>query len=117
MYQIEGDLFHLSNVFRNLIDNALKYNDSLPVIDIHFEKRGENIAVIFDDNGIGIARKNRELIFNKFHRVPQGNRHDHKGFGLGLSYVKMIIEDHNGTVRALNNLQKGSKFELILPAA
>ncbi len=117
VYQVEGDLFHLSNAFRNLIDNALKYNDTVPVIDIYFERRGENIAMIFNDNGIGIARKNRELIFNKFHRVPQGNRHDQKGFGLGLSYVKMIIEDHNGSIKAMNKSYEGSQFELILPAA
>lgn len=117
IYQVEGDLFHLSNAFRNLIDNALKYNDTVPAIDIHFERRDENIAMIFKDNGIGIARKNRELIFNKFHRVPQGNRHDRKGFGIGLSYVKMIIEDHRGSIKALNKSQDGSQFELILPAA
>jgi two-component system, OmpR family, phosphate regulon sensor histidine kinase PhoR len=117
LYQVEGDLFHLSNAFRNLIDNALKYNNSTPVIDIYFERRDDNIAMIFNDNGIGIARKNRELIFNKFHRVPHGNRHDFKGFGLGLSYVKMIIEDHHGSIKALQNIQEGSQFELILPAA
>jgi len=117
LYQVEGDLFHLSNAFRNLLDNALKYNDKIPVIDIIFERREENIALIFSDNGIGIARKNRELIFNKFHRVPHGNRHDRKGFGLGLSYVKMIIEDHRGSIRALNKNQEGSQFELTLPAA
>lgn len=115
--QVEGDRFHLSNAFRNVIDNALKYNNTTPVINIHFERRGENIAVLIDDNGIGIARKNRELIFNKFHRVPNGNRHDQKGFGLGLSYVKMIIEDHHGSIKALNKNKIGCHFELIFPAA
>ncbi|MDX1408349.1 MAG: HAMP domain-containing sensor histidine kinase [Saprospiraceae bacterium] len=113
---VEGDRFHLSQAFRNLIDNALKYTDTTPEIDIRLARQGNQAVVVFDDNGVGIARKDRGLVFNKFHRVPNGNRHDQKGFGLGLSYVKMIVNDHRGSVRVLNKNQKGSQFELMLPA-
>ena len=113
---VKGDRFHLSQAFRNLIDNALKYTDTSPVIDIQLKREGQQAVVMINDNGIGIARKDRALIFNKFHRVPNGNRHDQKGFGLGLSYVKMIMQDHQGTIRVLNKNQQGSQFELMLPA-
>ena len=112
---IEGDRFHLIRAFKNLIDNALKYTDEAPMVDIRIERRENTVAVTFEDNGIGISAQNRELIFKKFHRIPKGNRHDQKGFGLGLSYVKMIIEDHSGTIRTLKNAQPGSRFELTLP--
>ena len=112
---VDGDKFHLTRAFRNLLDNALKYTDTTPVIDIRVEPRGKSVAVTFEDNGIGISSQNQELIFKKFHRIPKGNRHDQKGFGLGLSYVKMIIEDHSGTIRALQRAQRGSQFELIFP--
>lgn len=114
---IEGDRFHLIRAFKNLIDNALKYTDEAPEIDIRIHRNDNTVAVTFEDNGIGITAHNRELIFKKFHRIPTGNRHDQKGFGLGLSYVKMIVEDHKGTIRALKHSKPGSRFELILPTA
>ena len=114
---VNGDPLHLQQAFRNLLDNALKYTDTAPVIDIRVRRKGEALAVTFDDNGIGISPKDRELIFERFHRIPNGNRHEHKGFGLGLSYVKTIIEDHRGTIRAMKNARAGSQFELILPTA
>ena len=112
---IEGDRFHLFRAFKNLIDNSLKYTNEVPRVDIGIEQRKNSVVLTFADNGIGIASQDRELIFKRFHRIPSGNRHDQKGFGLGLSYVKMIIEDHKGTIRALKNAQQGSLFELILP--
>jgi len=112
---VKGDRFHLSRAFHNMIDNALKYSDTTPIIDIHVQKQGENISVVFEDNGIGVQRQNGELIFNKFHRVPNGNRHDNKGFGLGLSYVRTIMNDHQGSIRMLDKMKKGSQFELTLP--
>ena len=115
--QVLGDKFHLSRAFRNLLDNALKYADSQPVIDIELQQRENEIAVIFDDNGRGIPKSEREMIFNKYHRVSNGDLHDQKGFGLGLSYVKMIVQDHKGNIRVLNKSKKGSQFELTLPIA
>ena len=112
---IEGDRFHLVRAFKNLIDNSLKYTDTDPEVHIHIAQQQDSVVVTFEDNGIGISAQNRELIFKKFHRIPNGNRHEHKGFGLGLSYVKMIIEDHQGTIRALKRAQQGSRFELVLP--
>jgi len=112
---VEGDRFHLIRAFKNLIDNALKYSDDIPKVEIGIHKRGENVVVSFEDNGVGITARDREFIFKKFHRIPNGNRHDQKGFGLGLSYVKMIIEDHQGTIRALRRAQQGTRFELLLP--
>lgn len=114
---IMGDRFHLLHAFKNLVDNALKYTDDTPVIDIRLQRNGSSITLSFEDNGIGISPQNREMIFKKFHRIPSGNRHDRKGFGLGLSYVKTIIEDHKGTIRALKRQQQGSQFELTLPTA
>lgn len=112
---IEGDRFHLFRAFKNLIDNSLKYTNEIPVVNIEVIQRGDAVVLTFADNGVGIASQDRELIFKRFHRIPSGNRHDQKGFGLGLSYVKMIIEDHKGTIRALKNAQHGSLFELVLP--
>ena len=112
---VNGDPLHLRQAFRNLLDNALKYNESIPEVDIHVQRKGKSLVVTFDDNGIGISQKDRELIFERFHRVPKGDLHEHKGFGLGLSYVKTIIEDHRGTIKAMKKSRQGSQFELTLP--
>ena len=113
--KIYGDALHLSNVFRNLIDNALKYNDLNPEIAIAVEDRSKGILLKFSDNGLGISKTNQEMVFEKFQRVGAGNNHSRKGFGLGLCYVKMIIEKHCGTIKLFSELNKGSRFELYLP--
>ncbi|MBK7666335.1 MAG: HAMP domain-containing histidine kinase [Sphingobacteriaceae bacterium] len=102
-----GDEFHLINAFTNLLDNALKYSGENCEITISLNKQGE---ISFKDNGIGIDKSIQEKIFEKFYRAQGGNLHDVKGFGLGLSYVKSIIEAHGGTIGLKSEKNKGSEF-------
>ncbi len=102
-----GDEFHLMNAFTNLLDNALKYSGENCEITISLNKQGE---ISFKDNGIGIHKAVQEKIFEKFYRAQGGNLHDVKGFGLGLSYVKSIIEAHGGTIELKSEKNKGSEF-------
>ncbi len=106
---------HMQNIIYNLLDNAIKYCDDEPVITISTQnvKRGIEIAV--SDNGIGIPVESQPFIFDKFYRVPTGNVHDVKGFGLGLNYVKIMTEAHKGTVRLKSEAGKGTTFFITLP--
>ena len=115
--RILGDLFHLKVAFRNLLDNALKYNTGHPEITIRIHQEDEQVIFQFDDNGIGINEEQRRLIFNKYHRTNGAKDVTENGFGLGLSYVKMVVQDHHGSIRVLDNARNGSCFELIIPAA
>lgn len=110
---ISGDEFHLLNAFTNLLDNALKYSGENCEITIFLNKQGE---IIFKDNGIGIDPSLQTKIFEKFYRAQGGNLHDVKGFGLGLSYVKSIIEAHHGTIELKSDKNKGSEFIVKLKA-
>lgn len=110
-----GDRFHLSNAFRNIIDNALKYATLLPEITITSKEKEKGILLLFKDNGIGIAKSEQAVIFDKFQRVGTGNVHNHKGFGLGLAYVKKVVELHQGFIHIISDLNKGSRFDLFLP--
>lgn len=114
--QILADPVHLTNVLFNLIDNAVKYCKVTPQINITLSS--DKIGLRFDisDNGIGIKKEDLKLIFDKFHRVSTGNVHDVKGFGLGLYYVKLIIEAHNGKIDAKSTPDKGTTFSFWLPA-
>lgn len=112
---VEGDSQHLSNVFRNLIDNAIKYTKDNPVIDLFINKKGSQYIIKIKDNGIGISKENQTKIFDKLYRVPTGDIHDVKGFGLGLNYVKSIIESHHGEVKVKSAIGKGSEFTVTLP--
>lgn len=114
---ILGDYYHLCNVFRNLIDNALKYCDKEPSIAINLIEDGDHVKLTFLDNGIGICPEDQEHIFTKFQRVNTGNIHQTKGFGIGLSYVKTVVEMHKGLINVVSDLNKGSQFELVLPYA
>ena len=111
------DEMHFTNVMFNLLDNAVKYKR--PDVDIALKIRTWNeankLCISIEDNGIGIKREDLKKIFEKFYRVHTGNRHDVKGFGLGLAYVKKIISDHKGTIRAESELNVGTKFIIVLP--
>jgi two-component system phosphate regulon sensor histidine kinase PhoR len=110
-----GDKVHLANIFTNLIDNAIKYNLKEPVIEVRSKNLHDGILVSIKDNGIGISKSNQKKIFDKLYRVHTGNVHDFKGFGLGLNYVKAIVEQHNGNITVESELGKGSIFHVYLP--
>ncbi len=112
----EGDRQHLYNVFRNLVENALKYNQSEhPEIKLAALATEKGIMVSVEDNGIGIPAHQKSQIFERFQRAHQGDQYE-KGFGLGLAYVKCIVKLHQGFVRVNSEVNKGSRFELFLPA-
>jgi two-component system, OmpR family, phosphate regulon sensor histidine kinase PhoR len=113
---IKGDALHLSNVVFNLLDNANKYSPEKPVIKISTNDSYQGIIIRVKDNGRGMSHEAQKKIFEKFYRVPTGNVHDVKGFGLGLSYVKAIIEQHGGWIHVRSELSKGSTFEIFLPS-
>lgn len=112
---IEADLTHISNVINNLLDNANKYSPEKPDILIETFDRPGGIEILVHDKGIGMTREARKHIFEKFYRVHTGNLHDVKGFGLGLSYVKAIVEAHHGRVDVKSEPGKGSTFSVFLP--
>lgn len=111
------DEMHFTNVIFNLLDNAVKYKK--PEGDLKLKVRTWNesgkLHISIEDNGIGIKKENLKKIFDKFYRVHTGNLHDVKGFGLGLAYVKKIITDHKGTIRAESELNVGTRFIIVLP--
>lgn len=112
-----GDSFHLSNAIRNIVDNSLKYSEANPEISITIDKLKDQVKIKIEDNGIGISEKNQKLLFEKFYRCTEGDTYSTKGFGLGLSYVKKIIELHKGSVSVKSVLNQGTQFELYLPNA
>ena len=112
---INADKVHITNVIYNLVDNANKYTPENPLIKISTNGISSGIYIMVKDNGIGINHANLSKIFEKLYRVPTGNIHNIKGFGLGLSYVKTIVEMHNGKINVESELKKGSKFTLYLP--
>lgn len=109
------DQVHITNVLSNLLDNAIKYCNRDPEIYIETSNRGEFFLILVRDNGIGIGKADQKRVFEKFFRVPTGNVHTVKGFGLGLSYVRMIIEEHHGYVDLESELYTGSTFKIYLP--
>lgn len=112
---IIADKVHLTNIIFNLIDNAVKYTKDQPKIVITTKDGADGIEFVIKDNGIGISKDNLKKIFDKFYRVPTGNVHNVKGFGLGLSYVKAVVEKHNGTIHVESEVGKGSTFKILLP--
>jgi two-component system, OmpR family, phosphate regulon sensor histidine kinase PhoR len=112
---LEADAFHLSHIINNLLDNANKYADKEPLIKIKAWDQNGSVFVSIADNGIGMSKEAQKKIFDKFYRVPTGNLHDVKGFGLGLAYVKTMLEAHQGEISVSSELGKGSTFTLKLP--
>ena len=112
---ILADTVHITNVIYNLLDNANKYTPSEPKIIISTEDVVKGVVIKIKDNGIGISKDNQQKIFDKLYRVPTGDRHDVKGFGLGLSYVKAIIDKHEGKITISSSLGKGTTFSIHLP--
>lgn len=113
--EIKGDEVHITNVIFNLLDNAVKYSNGSPKIEIATKNRKDCVVVSIEDNGVGIPREHLSQIFERFYRVPTGNVHNVKGFGLGLSYVKKIMEVHNAEIKVDSSLNKGTKFSLFFP--
>lgn len=113
--RLEVDVFHLNNILNNLLDNATKYSKDAPIIKITVEETETNFILSISDRGIGISKEAQKKIFDKFYRVPTGNLHDVKGFGLGLSYVKTMIEAHKGTIMLKSEPGQGSVFTINLP--
>ncbi|UZR96045.1 sensor histidine kinase [Chondrinema litorale] len=112
---IEADQVHLVNIINNLLDNANKYSFEKPTITINTKDIERGIQLTIKDKGQGIAKEMLNKIFDKFYRVPTGNLHDVKGFGLGLSYVKTMVNAHGGEISVKSELKKGSSFTIILP--
>ncbi|CAN5190699.1 HAMP domain-containing sensor histidine kinase [soil metagenome] len=112
---ITADELHLTNIITDLVDNALKYSADTPHVTIATEDASNGIVISVTDRGIGMNKEQQKRIFEKFYRVPTGNIHNVKGFGLGLSYVKAMVEAHAGSIRLRSELLQGSTFEVFLP--
>ena len=111
------DELHFTNILFNLMDNAVKYSkeDVPPVLRVSTWNEGDNLLVAVEDNGIGIKKEYLKRVFDKFQRVPTGNVHNVKGFGLGLAYVKQMVTKHKGHVRAESEFGKGTRFIIDIP--
>jgi two-component system phosphate regulon sensor histidine kinase PhoR len=112
---LEGDRLHLVSVIFNLLDNAIKYSSDAPRIDIKMSGDNKKVNLIIKDSGIGIPEEYRIKIFEKFFRVPTGNLHNAKGYGLGLSYVANVVNKHHGTIDVESIPNDGSRFVISLP--
>ncbi|MCD4682192.1 MAG: GHKL domain-containing protein [Bacteroidales bacterium] len=112
---ISADEVHLTNTFLNLLDNAIKYSEREPDITVTSVNKDNFIIISVEDKGKGIPAQSLDKIFEKFYRVPHGNKHDVKGFGLGLYYVKQVLEAHHGKIKVRSEINKGSRFEIWLP--
>jgi signal transduction histidine kinase len=113
------DELHFTNIIFNLLDNAVKYSKADEALALkvrtYNSENEETLYVTVEDNGIGIKKEHLRKIFDKFHRVPTGNVHNVKGFGLGLAYVKKMVQKHNGTIKAESEPNLGTIFTITIP--
>jgi two-component system, OmpR family, phosphate regulon sensor histidine kinase PhoR len=117
-YQLNGDTLHIKNLFANLIDNAIKYSKQTLNLNVTtLNNQNGYIEIHIADDGVGISKENQKRIFDKFYRVPTGNVHNTKGFGIGLSYVYLITKMHKGSIKVLSELNHGTTFIITLPLA
>jgi two-component system, OmpR family, phosphate regulon sensor histidine kinase PhoR len=116
-HQVEADQVHFRNVISNLIDNAVKYSSENLLLKITTQSNARNLIIRFEDNGIGMSKETVRKIFEKFYRAHTGNIHNVKGFGLGLSYVKTIVDAHHGKIKVESVQGRGSTFTLEIPLA
>ncbi len=113
--KIFADKVHITNIVFNLMDNAIKYSKEIPEITITTENVINGIVFSVKDTGVGISKDNLKKVFDKFYRIPTGNVHNIKGFGLGLSYVKVIVTKHGGDISVESEINKGTTFKVYLP--
>lgn len=113
--RIKADRLHLTNILHNLVDNAVKYTKGAPEIHIRLCNEGDNVVLSVQDNGIGIAKEHQKHVFDKFYRVPTGNVHNVKGFGLGLFYVKTICREHRWKLHLSSEPGKGTTVSIQMP--
>jgi two-component system phosphate regulon sensor histidine kinase PhoR len=112
--RIRADRMHLTNILHNLVDNAVKYSKEAPKIHIDLKNKGDKISLSVRDNGIGIPKEHQKRVFDKFYRVPTGNVHNVKGFGLGLFYVKTVCKEHGWKLQLNSELNKGTTVEILM---
>jgi two-component system, OmpR family, phosphate regulon sensor histidine kinase PhoR len=114
-YYIKADSTHITNLIYNVIDNAIKYTPEKPLIVVKTQSNQKGIFITVSDNGIGISKTNQKKIFEKLYRVSTGNVHNVKGFGLGLHYVKTVVDKHDGDISVESELKKGTRIRIFLP--
>ncbi|MGB0428726.1 MAG: sensor histidine kinase, partial [Flavobacteriales bacterium] len=112
---IYADPVHFTNILFNLLDNAIKYYRDVPKIEIKTKSDSSNVYIDVKDEGIGLKKEDKERIFERFYRVPTGNVHNVKGYGLGLSYVYDVVQKHEGSILVESELGKGTNFKIKLP--
>ena len=113
--QFEGNMNHFTSLIVNMLDNAMKYSDEAPVVTLHTANVGKSIQLEISDEGIGMDMNTQKHIFDKFFRQQGGNIHNIKGHGLGLSYVKKIVELHGGHIELKSKRGEGTTFTILIP--
>jgi len=112
---VQVDDVHFSNLLSNLIDNAIKYSENAILIKVSTHSTSKQLLIRIEDNGIGMSKETVKRIFEKFYRAHTGNLHNVKGFGLGMSYVKTVIDAHKAKIRVESIVGKGSSFTVEIP--